>query len=157
VIDQRIQQKAGKNFEAAVAMNFATITSARSMGRSEPRQRRPQELSKASGRLRNWLNAVVSKEYIERLQMVIRQLQKCDTEHIGTESVHEVFNGQTVWQEEVEVFSASNHPPVKRAYAWSEKHCEPNEKFTPVLEIPAVESAITAVTVSIVAASKKHP
>ena len=109
---------------------------------SEPRQRRPQELSRASGRLRNWLNAVASKEYIERLQMVIRQLHKCDAEYLEAVPVHEVFQGKTVWQGEVEVFSVSNHPRAKRAYAWSENQGQPDEKFTAVLEIPPVRTPL---------------
>ena len=33
--------------------------------------------------------------------------------------VHEVFNGQTVWHGDVEVFDLTGHPKAKRAYAWS--------------------------------------
>ena len=29
--------------------------------------------------------------------MVIRQLHKCDAEHIGTQPVKEVFHGETIW------------------------------------------------------------
>ena len=97
---------------------------------------------------------MANKEYIERLQMVIRQLHKCDAEHLGSEPVKEVFRGQTVWDGVVEVFTVT-HPRAKKAYAWSENQGEPNEKFTAVLEIPPVESAVTAVRVSIMAESKK--
>src|SRR6267143_896856 len=103
------------------------------MVRSEPRQRRPQALSRASGPVRNWLNAAANKEYTERLQMVLRQLHKCDAQHIGSEPVKEVFRGQTAWDGVVEVFSVTGHPCAKKAYAWSENQGEPNEKFTAVL------------------------
>jgi hypothetical protein len=36
---------------------------------------------------------------------------------MSTVPVHEVFNGQTVWQGEVEVFDLHRHPKAKRAYS----------------------------------------
>jgi hypothetical protein len=98
---------------------------------------------------------VVNKEYIERLQMVIRQLHKCDAEHLHTEPIKETFRGETVWEGNVEVFSVTGHSRAKRAYAWSVDEGTPQEKFTAVLEIPPVKSALDAVRVSIVAAKKK--
>jgi hypothetical protein len=98
---------------------------------------------------------VANKEYIERLQMVIRHLHKCDAEHVGTEPVKEVFRGETVWEGDVEVFNVTGHPKAKRAYAWSVDEGTPEEKFTAVLEIPPVKSALDAVKVSIVADAKK--
>jgi hypothetical protein len=92
---------------------------------------------------------------MERLQMVIRQLHKCDAEHVGSEPVKEVFRGKTVWEGDVEVFTVTGHPRAKRAYAWSVDENTPNEKFTAVLEIPPVKSAVDAVRVSIVAEAKK--
>ena len=94
---------------------------------------------------------VANKKYIERLQMVIRQLHKCDAEHTGTEPVKEVFRGETVWEGDVEVFKVTGHPRAKRAYAWSEYQGTLQERFTAVLEIRPVKSALDAVKVSIVA------
>jgi len=70
--------------------------------------------------------------------------------------VHEVFNGQTVWQGEVEVFDLTGHPKAKRCYAWSHLDGEKDERerFVAVLEIPPVESAETAVRVQIVKDAK---
>jgi len=97
------------------------------------------------------------KEYIERLQMTIRHLHNCDCAHVESVPVHEVFRGQTVWNGRVEVFSLTDHPKAKKAYAWS--HLDgPNdegERIVTVLEIPPVESPITAVRASIVSDSKK--
>jgi hypothetical protein len=98
---------------------------------------------------------VANKEYIERLQMVIRHLHKCDAEHVGTEPVLETFKGQTVWEGDVEVFDVTGHPRAKRAYAWSVDEGTSQERFTAVLEIPPVKSALDAVKVSIVADAKK--
>jgi hypothetical protein len=96
-------------------------------------------------------SAVANKEYIERLQVAIRQLHKCDAEHAGTEPVKEVFRGETVWEGDVEIFTVTGHPRAKRAYAWSVNKNTPQEKLTAVLEIRPVKSALDAVKVSIVA------
>ena len=72
--------------------------------------------------------------------------------------IHEVFRGQTVWQGKVEVFDLTGHPKAKRAYGWShlDGKNDEEERFVTVLEIPPVESALTAVRVSIVADGKKR-
>jgi hypothetical protein len=95
---------------------------------------------------------VANKEYIERLQMVIHHLHGCDSKHVETVLVHEVFRGQTVWEGEVEVFDLVGHPKAKRCYGWShlEGKDDEGERFVTVLEIPPVESADTAVRAQIV-------
>jgi hypothetical protein len=102
--------------------------------------------------LNSW-NVVANSEYIERIKQVIFHLHGSDSTHVKTVPVHEVFKGQTVWQGEVEVFDLLNHPKAKRCYAWSADKKD-KEKFTTVLEIPPVDSPVTAVRVSIVAATK---
>jgi hypothetical protein len=96
------------------------------------------------------------QEYIDRLAMVIRQLHDCGCTWVETVPVHEVFNGQTVWKGDVEVFNVA-HPKAKRAYAWS--HLDGNQdertRFVAVLEIPPVDSALTAVRVSLVKEIRK--
>jgi len=101
---------------------------------------------------------VANKEYIERLQMVIHHLHGCDSKHIESVPVHEVFRGQTVWQGIVEVFSITGHAKAKRCYAWSHREGKDDqgERIVAVLEIPPVESPVTAVRVSIVADGKKR-
>jgi hypothetical protein len=71
--------------------------------------------------------------------------------------VNEIFNDQTVWRGEVEVFDLKGHPRAKRCYAWSHRG-GPNdegERFVAVLEIPPVVSPITAVRASIMGDAKK--
>ena len=88
--------------------------------------------------------------------MVIRQLHKCEpVRRVETVPVKEVFNGQTVWDGEVEVFEVTGHPRAKRCYAWSAFQGTPKKRFTAVLEIPPVDSALNAVKVSIVADARK--
>jgi hypothetical protein len=100
----------------------------------------------------------MNKQYIERLQMTICQLHHCDCAWVESVPVHEVFRGQTVWQGRVEVFTLSGHPKAKKAYAWShlDGPKDEGERIVTVLEIPPVESPVTAVRASIVADSKKE-
>ena len=100
----------------------------------------------ARGRLLNWSNAVANKKYIERIQMVIAQLHGCDSNHVESVSVHEVFKGKTVWNGVVEVFDLIGHPKAKRCYAWT--HGEP-EEFITILELPPVIDAQSAVKVGV--------
>jgi hypothetical protein len=95
---------------------------------------------------------VASKQYIERLQMAVEHLHQCSARHIESVPVHEVFRGETVWQGQVEVFEIAGHAKAKRAYGWSHKDGkdDSDERFVAVLEIPPVDSAVTAVRVSLV-------
>jgi hypothetical protein len=90
--------------------------------------------------------------------MVIRQLHGCDATWLKSAPVHEVFRGQTVWKGFVEVFALSGHQKAKKAYAWShpEGPDEKGERFIAVLEIPPVESPVTAIRASIMADAKKR-
>jgi hypothetical protein len=66
--------------------------------------------------------------------------------------VHEVFQGQTVWQGDVEVFDIDKHPKAKRCYGWS--YGQP-EEFITILELPPVDSPESAVKVGIAHQIKK--
>lgn len=92
-------------------------------------------------------NAVANKEYIERLKMAVEHLHNCSARHVSTVPVHETFQGQTVWQGEVEVFDLTGHPKAKRCYGWShlDGAKDESERFVAVLEIPPVDSAQKAV------------
>ena len=92
------------------------------------------------------------QDYIAQLQVAVSQLHNCGALWRETVPVHEVFQGKTVWQGDVEVFDLNDHPRAKRAYAWGHLDGEKDERtrFVAVLEIPPVESAETAVRVQIV-------
>lgn len=97
-----------------------------------------------------------NQEYLGRLKLAVEHLHKCSAAHSRTELVHEKFQGQTVWNGEVEVFDLTGHPKAKRCYAWSHREGDGDkgERFVAVLEIPPVESAVTAVRVQIVRDTK---
>ena len=101
---------------------------------------------------------MVNKQYLERLKLAVEHLHKCGAVHAASVFVHEVFRGETVWNGVVEVFDLTGHPKAKRAYGWSHKDGKDDldERFVAVLEIPPVESAETAVRVSIVADKKRR-
>jgi hypothetical protein len=92
------------------------------------------------------------QDYIAKLQVAVSQLHNCGAVWRETVPVHEVFQGKTVWQGEVEVFDLNGHPKAKRAYAWSHLDGPKDERmrFVAVLEIPPVDSAQKAVQVQIV-------
>jgi hypothetical protein len=98
---------------------------------------------------------VADNVYFERLQMVIAQAHKCDSRHVETVNVEERFQGQTVWQGDVEVFDLIGHVKASRCYAWAYKD-DSGEHVATVLGIPPVRTAIDAVRVHIVAEAKKR-
>ncbi len=56
---------------------------------------------------------------IHVVQTAIRDLHGCDSIWIESVPVKEVFEGQTVWEGEVQVFDLQGHPTASRCYAWS--------------------------------------
>ena len=90
--------------------------------------------------------------------MAVSHLHNCGATWRETVPVHEVFQGKTVWQGDVEVFDLNGHPKAKRAYAWShlDGAKDERERFVAVLEIPPVDSAQKAVQVQIVKDTKSR-
>jgi len=100
---------------------------------------------------------VANKEaYIVTLQKVIRDQLGCGSTHVATVPVHEVYQGQTVWRAEVEVFDLKGHAKATRCYAWLhlDKPDGSEERIVAVLEIPPVVSPETAVRETAVADAK---
>jgi hypothetical protein len=98
-------------------------------------------------------NAVSNKQdYLSRVQVAVSRLHKCGATWCKTLRVHEVFQGKTVWQGDVEVFDLYGHPKAKRCYAWSHFDGANYEhtRYVAMLEIPPVDSAQKAVQVQIV-------
>jgi hypothetical protein len=85
---------------------------------------------------------------ITKLKDAIRASHGCESLHVESVPVKEVFEGQTTWQGTVEVFDLIGHPKAKRAYAWSYRDGNQNKTMA-VLEIPPVDSPESAVKVAI--------
>ena len=95
--------------------------------------------------------------YIEELQDVIRRLHSSDSTHIETVPVKEMFDGQTVWEGEVEVFQLHDHPKTDRVYAWRHETDDPEnpQRTVTVLHVPPITSPRKAVQASIVQAFRE--
>ena len=97
-------------------------------------------------------------DYMGELKNLIRQLHGCEAEHAETVPVREVFQGQTVWEGEVEVFNIRGHPKARRCYAWAHTTGEDGKgkRYVAVLELPPVTSAQTAVRAAIIDEARKQ-
>jgi hypothetical protein len=89
--------------------------------------------------------------YIEELQEVIRKMHGAESTHVETVPVVETFNGQTIWEGEVEVFDLQDHPTASRVYAWSHDRDDPEhpERHVTVLQLPPAITPRRAVQASI--------
>jgi len=89
---------------------------------------------------------------IDDIAKVIRDLHGIKPTHVETVPVTETFQGQTVWEGDVEVFDLENHPKANRVYAWSHLAGDNDEqkRYVTVLHIPPVDSPQTAVKIAIV-------
>jgi hypothetical protein len=94
--------------------------------------------------------------YIEEIQATFLRLHNCTAKYIETVPVLEEFQGQPVWQGEVEVFELLDHPKAKIGYGWGHATGEHDQgrRYITVLQLPPVDSPQTAVKVAIAAEIK---
>jgi hypothetical protein len=90
--------------------------------------------------------------YIEELREVIRKLHGVESTHRQSVPVKEIFNGKTIWDGVVEVFTLHGHPDANTAYAWSHETDDPDhpKRHVTVLHVPPAVSPETAVRAFIV-------
>ena len=94
--------------------------------------------------------------YIDELADVIRKLHGSEATHVETVPIKEMFQGQTVWEGEVEVFDLEDHPKANRVYAWAHETDELGSPRTvTVLHVPPITSPRKAVQASIVQAFRE--
>ena len=93
--------------------------------------------------------------YLDEVRYAIKQLHGCESKHVQTVPVTELFQGKIVWDGEVEVFDLMGHAKAKKAYAWGYPNLKGGLEVVAVLEIPPVESPQTAVRAAIAAQAKK--
>ncbi len=89
--------------------------------------------------------------YIEELQDAIRHLYHTEAVYVETVPVKEVFQGQTVWEGEVEVFDLPDSPDADRIYAWAHEtdNVDQPRRTVTVLHVAPVLSPELAVRASI--------
>jgi hypothetical protein len=90
---------------------------------------------------------------IEDLRLAVETMHHCKAVHESSTPIVERFRNQTVWEGVVESFALTGHPKAKRCYAWSFQD-KGETQYVTALEIPPVESPITAVRASIAAEAK---
>lgn len=89
-------------------------------------------------------------DYIAELQAVFLKLHNCDAEYVETVPVVEEFQGQTIFQGDVEVFDLTGHPKATRGYGWGHTTTESGgRRYFTVLELPPIDSPQTAVKAAI--------
>lgn len=94
-------------------------------------------------------------DYIQELQAAILNVHGASATHIETVPVTEEFQGETVWEGEVEVFNIRGHPKATRCYGWGYSADEDQgRKYVAVLELPPVDSPQTAVKAAVVSEIK---
>jgi hypothetical protein len=92
---------------------------------------------------------------ITKLKDAIRATHGCESLHVESVPVKEVFDGETAWEGKVEVFDLIGHLQAKRAYAWSYRDGNQNKPFA-VLEIPPVNSPGSAVKVAMTSKARSN-
>ncbi len=66
-----------------------------------------------------------------------------------------MFRDETVWKGDVEVFALHGHAKAMRTYAWSYDEDGGKKSFIAVLELPPVNSAVTAVRAAIASGNQE--
>ena len=89
--------------------------------------------------------------YIEELQDAIRHLYNTEAVYVETVPVKKVFQGQTVWEGEVEVFDLPDSQDANRIYAWAHDtdNVDQRRRTVTVLHVAPVLSPELAVRASI--------
>jgi hypothetical protein len=96
----------------------------------------------------------MSEYYIEALQDAIRKTHGCASSFVESVKVTEIFKGQTVWDEEVEVFNLNGHNIAKQCYAWGYEPHPASMQYVAVLKLPPVDSPQKAVQAFILSQQK---
>ena len=91
---------------------------------------------------------------IPTLQDAIRALHQCDSVHVKSVPVREMLQGKVAWEGTVEIFDLPGCAAASRAYGWNYRDGS-EVKSTIVLDLPPVNSARTAVQVTITSKTRQ--
>jgi hypothetical protein len=97
----------------------------------------------------------MSPKEVTALKDAIRATHGCESLHVKSVSVREVFEGQTAWEGTVEVFELVGHSEANQVYAWTHRDGDENNTVL-VLKVPPVDSPQSAVKVAIAKARSKQ-
>lgn len=93
---------------------------------------------------------------IARLQDAIRQLHSCNSIHMESVSITEMFRGAVAWDGVVETFELFGHPDADRCYAWMYLNDDDSTQFVVILHNPPIDSPLKAVKAAIAASAKSR-
>ena len=90
--------------------------------------------------------------HIDDLKDIIYKLHGAEATHRESVPVKEVFNGETVWDGIVEVFTLHGHPKADTVYAWSHDTDDPDNPkcHVTVLHLDRITSPLAAVRAAII-------
>ena len=96
---------------------------------------------------------------IEILQQVIRNVHGCESSHLETIHVLETYEGQTVWEGDVEVFELQDAFNGRRCFAWGcvDEHPRKQRRYITVMAAPNVQTAEEAVRASLTSDARTWP
>jgi hypothetical protein len=90
-----------------------------------------------------------------QLRRAVETQHGCTATLVQSVPVKETFDGKTVWDGVVHVFTVHGRPKASKAYAWSSPtEGSDKRRFFAVLHLPPVTSPIEAVRAAIVAEQK---
>lgn len=87
-------------------------------------------------------------EYIKNLKKAVTALHGCDCVHSATSRVVERFEGLTVFDDNVETFTLSDHPKASEAFAWA-FHNGTEPQYMAVLRVAPINDPSDAVRAAI--------
>ena len=89
-------------------------------------------------------------DYIEEIKAVFMVTHGCEASYVETVPVREEFQGETIWEGDVEVFDLVGHPKATRGYGWGYVATdEGGRRYFTMLELPPVDSPQAAVKAAI--------
>ena len=93
---------------------------------------------------------------VNELKRAVESQHGCTATLAQSVPVKEIFDGKTVWDGVVHVFTIHGHPKANKAYAWSSPIEGSNKRrFFAVLHQPPVTSPVAAVRAAIVQQARR--
>jgi len=89
----------------------------------------------------------MSKRIVD-LRLAVETMHHCKASHESSTPTRETFRTEIVWEGDVGSFALAGHLKARRCYAWGFQD-NGETQYVTALEIPRVESPITAVRVAI--------
>jgi len=86
--------------------------------------------------------------YLQTLTEAVTALHGCDCSHSCTSHVIEFYEGQKVFEGDIETFTLSGHPKAREAFAWG-YHNGTEPQYVAVLKIPPIVDPSDAVRAAI--------